>query len=76
VIFIGNGGSASIASHQAIDYSKNGGIRSLALNDSAALTCLSDDHGCADVFSRQLEMHGTRAICGWRLAVRAGRRTF
>jgi len=28
VIFIGNGGSASIASHQAIDFFKNGGMQS------------------------------------------------
>jgi D-sedoheptulose 7-phosphate isomerase len=40
LMFIGNGGSAGIASHMAIDYSKNGGIRSMAFNDGAALTCL------------------------------------
>lgn len=60
VFFIGNGGSASIASHQAIDYSRNGGIRARALNDSAALTCLANDYGYADVFSRQLDMHGSK----------------
>ena len=32
LIYIGNGGSAAIASHLAIDYSKNGGIRSLAFD--------------------------------------------
>jgi D-sedoheptulose 7-phosphate isomerase len=58
VMFIGNGGSASIASHQAIDYLKNGGIRALALNDSAALTCLSNDCGYAEVFAKQIEKHG------------------
>ena len=57
-MFIGNGGSASIASHQAIDYLKNGGIRALALNDSAALTCLSNDCGYAEVFAKQIEKHG------------------
>lgn len=56
VIFIGNGGSASIASHQAIDYLKNGKVRAFALNDSAALTCLSNDYGYAEVFSKQLEL--------------------
>lgn len=58
VMFIGNGGSASIASHQAIDYLKNGNIRALALNDSAALTCLSNDCGYAEVFAKQIEKHG------------------
>lgn len=56
--FIGNGGSAGIASHQAIDYANNGRVRALALNDSAALTCIGNDHGYAHVFSRQLEIHG------------------
>ena len=57
VMFIGNGGSAAIASHMAIDYTKNGGIRALAFNDGAALTCLGNDLGYAQVFARQIEMH-------------------
>lgn len=57
VIFIGNGGSAAIASHMAIDYTKNGGIRAVAMNDGAALTCLSNDLGYENVFAKQLEMH-------------------
>jgi D-sedoheptulose 7-phosphate isomerase len=57
IIFIGNGGSAAIASHLAIDFSKNGGLRSLALNDAAALTCLSNDFGYEHVFAKQLELH-------------------
>jgi len=56
-MFIGNGGSAAIASHMAIDFSKNGRVRSLAFNDGAALTCLGNDHGFAEVFSRQMEFH-------------------
>jgi D-sedoheptulose 7-phosphate isomerase len=57
VMFIGNGGSASIASHLAIDFSKTGGLRSLAFNDAAALTCLSNDFGYENVFAKQLEFH-------------------
>ena len=38
IMFIGNGGSAGIASHLAIDYAKNGGLRATAFNDAAALT--------------------------------------
>jgi D-sedoheptulose 7-phosphate isomerase len=56
VMFVGNGGSAAIASHMAIDYTKNGGIRALAFNDGAALTCLGNDLGYAQVFARQIEM--------------------
>lgn len=58
LMFIGNGGSAGIASHMAIDYSKNGGLRSLAFNDGAALTCLGNDFGYDQVFAKQVEMHG------------------
>ena len=57
MIFIGNGCSAAIASHMAIDYTKNGGIRAMAMNDGSALTCLSNDLGYENVFAKQLEMH-------------------
>ena len=56
VIFIGNGGSASIASHQAIDFFKNGGMRAIAFNDSSLLTCLSNDFGYEYVFEKPIEM--------------------
>ncbi|HEX4507880.1 MAG TPA: SIS domain-containing protein [Alphaproteobacteria bacterium] len=57
LIFLGNGGSAGIASHLAIDFSKNGGMRSLAFNDAAALTCLGNDLGYENVFASQLDFH-------------------
>jgi D-sedoheptulose 7-phosphate isomerase len=57
LIFVGNGGSAAIASHMATDYSKNGDIRSLALNDSSMLTCLANDLGYERVFAKQIELH-------------------
>lgn len=55
VWFIGNGGSSSIASHMAIDYSKNGHIRSMAFNDVAAITCMGNDVGYENIFAQQLE---------------------
>lgn len=57
LMFIGNGGSAGISSHCAIDYSKNGGIRSTAFNDGAALTCLGNDLGYENVFAKQIDLH-------------------
>jgi D-sedoheptulose 7-phosphate isomerase len=54
VIFIGNGGSAAIASHMAVDYTKNGGIRAQALNDAPTLTCLANDLGHSKVFASQI----------------------
>lgn len=59
VIFVGNGGSATIASHMAIDYAKNGGIRAVAFNDPAFLTCLGNDLGYENVFAQSIAMLGT-----------------
>ena len=56
VIFIGNGGSAAIASHMAVDYWKNGGMRAIAFNDSSLLTCISNDFGYPQVFAKPVEM--------------------
>jgi D-sedoheptulose 7-phosphate isomerase len=54
VIFIGNGGSAAIASHQAIDYWRNGGFPAIAFSDDAMLTCISNDFGYEQVFSKPI----------------------
>lgn len=59
-IFIGNGGSAAIASHMAVDYSKNKGVRAVALNDAAMLTMLANDYGYEQVFAKQIEYHGRK----------------
>ena len=56
IIFIGNGASASIASHMSTDYWKNGGMRAIAFNDAALLTCLSNDCGYENVFAKSIQM--------------------
>lgn len=56
IIFIGNGGSASIASHIATDFLKNAKIRALAFNDASLITCLSNDLGYEYVFERPVKM--------------------
>ncbi|MBI2071124.1 MAG: SIS domain-containing protein [Elusimicrobia bacterium] len=53
--FIGNGGSAAIASHQATDFFKNGGVRAASFNDASILTCLANDYNYTEIFSRQIE---------------------
>ena len=58
IMFVGNGGSAGICSHLAIDFSKNGGLRAMAFNDPSALTCLGNDLGYENVFAKQIELHG------------------
>jgi D-sedoheptulose 7-phosphate isomerase len=58
IMFVGNGGSAGICSHLAIDFSKNGGLRAMAFNDPSALTCLGNDLGYENVFAKQIEFLG------------------
>jgi D-sedoheptulose 7-phosphate isomerase len=56
IIFIGNGGSSAIASHMAVDFWKNSRIKAICFNDSAQLTCLSNDFGYRHVFEKPIEM--------------------
>jgi len=57
LVFVGNGGSSAIASHMATDYSKNGDVRAMALNDTSMLTCLGNDLGYDRVFAKQIELY-------------------
>ena len=56
VMFIGNGASASIASHMAADFWKNAEVRATAFNDLAMLTCISNDCGYENVFAKPIGM--------------------
>ncbi len=56
-IFIGNGGSAAIASHMAEDFTKNGHVRAVTFNDAALLTCYANDYGWDEVFAKCTAHH-------------------
>ena len=58
LLFIGNGASASIASHMATDFWKSADIQALAFNDSSLLTCISNDYGYKHVFEKPIEAFG------------------
>ena len=51
VHFIGNGASASIASHFALDYFKAGQLRTNSFNDLSALTAFGNDISFSEVFA-------------------------
>jgi D-sedoheptulose 7-phosphate isomerase len=53
LFFIGNGGSAAIASHMAVDYCNNG-KDAYSLNDGPVLTCIANDYGYERSFTHQL----------------------
>ncbi len=56
LIFIGNGGSAAIALHQATDFVRTCQIRAFAPLDSALLTCMANDCGYENVFAEPLKV--------------------
>jgi D-sedoheptulose 7-phosphate isomerase len=45
IIVVGNGGSAAICSHFAVDATKNLGLRTITFNESSLLTCFGNDYG-------------------------------
>jgi len=57
VFVVGNGGSAAISSHVAVDLNR-AGVRAIALNDGSALTCAANDFGYDQVFAKQVEWCG------------------
>ncbi len=60
IFFIGNGGSAAIASHMTADFMKNGGMRTYSLYDNAMTTCMGNDYGYEYVFSKPLSFLGNQ----------------
>ena len=55
VFFLGNGGSAAIASHMTADFMKNGGMNTYSLYDNSVTTCMGNDYGYEYIFSRPME---------------------
>jgi D-sedoheptulose 7-phosphate isomerase len=53
--FIGNGASASMASHIAADLCKNGHLRTEVFTDLALITALVNDLGVEQMFAKPLE---------------------
>lgn len=57
IIFIGNGGSAAMASHCAVDFTKNARIRCVNFNEADLITCFANDFGYERVFQKALEFY-------------------
>jgi D-sedoheptulose 7-phosphate isomerase len=56
VWWVGNGGSAALCSHLSQDLLNKIGLRSLALTDSALLSCMANDYGYSEVYRRPLSV--------------------
>ncbi|MGB0908725.1 MAG: SIS domain-containing protein [Nitrospirales bacterium] len=57
MVIAGNGGSAAIASHCAIDFTKAAGIRCVNFNESSLITCFANDYGYEHWLEKALEFY-------------------
>ena len=55
IYIVGNGGSASIASHAVVDFINVAKLNAHTLHDSATLTCMANDYGYENSFSSILK---------------------
>ena len=60
IIIVGNGGSAAIASHVSVDFTKAAGMRSICFNESSLITCFANDYGYENWVARALEFHADK----------------
>lgn len=60
VIIIGNGGSAAMASHVAVDLTKAAGCRSITFNEADLLTCFANDYGYDKWVIKALEFYADK----------------
>ncbi len=58
VIIAGNGGSAAMASHVAVDFTKQGGIRTVNFNEPDLITCFANDYGYENWVAKAIEFYG------------------
>lgn len=57
VIIVGNGGSAAMASHVAVDLTKVAGLRAINFNEADLITCLANDYGYENWVSQALKLY-------------------
>lgn len=55
IFFAGNGASASIASHAAVDFTKQGGVQAFDFNEPNFITAYSNDYGYENWIAKALE---------------------
>jgi len=57
IIFVGNGGSASIAGHLTVDFINAVGVRAVNFNDPGIITCFANDYGYENWVSKALDCY-------------------
>ena len=59
-ILVGNGGSAAMASHVAVDLVKAAGIRAVNFNEADLITCFANDFGYEHWVEKALEFYADK----------------
>ena len=57
IIISGNGGSAAMASHVAVDFTKAANVRAINFNEADLITCFSNDYGYEHWLAQALEAY-------------------
>ena len=57
LIVAGNGGSAAMASHVSVDFTKQGGIRTINFNEADLITCFANDYGYEYWVAKAIEFY-------------------
>ena len=60
IIIEGNGGSAAIASHVAVDFTKLNNIRTINFNEADLITCFANDYGYENWVKKAIEFYSDR----------------
>lgn len=60
LIIVGNGGSAAIASHVAVDLTKNTGVRAINFNEADLITCFANDYGYEHWVEQALDFYADK----------------
>ncbi len=58
MMFTGNGASAAISAHGAVDFTKQGGVRGITFNEADLITCFANDYGYDQWMAKAIEFYG------------------
>lgn len=59
-VFVGNGGSAAMASHLSVDLTKAAQMRSINFNEADLITCFANDYGYENWVASALEAYADK----------------
>ena len=62
IIVVGNGGSAAMASHVTVDFTKAAGMRAINFNEADLITCFANDYGYEHWVAKALEAYADSGI--------------